>query len=473
MIHKLLDIGTENLQDTKTIVNLVQNTFYTYGNIIVVINHEEGYIVDIENRETTLAPIFSTFIKRLDVPFHFSKKLLSQNMKVIINANQLKKYTVGVDLSLTEAKIIIKNNELTYLKPYKRQNRALNKLTNTFMTHYPLKSLIGAIVAGNIKPQKQNFIYQVLISGFGKSLIIESLIQSSIGYEVKLATLANSKQNNIYNIEAIAESLCLIEDEFRRVDSSLFDITFNAHINEKFKTGKRVQIPLKLLFSANKANVDELEAQADSRFKTIDVRNILPITAKDWYEDIKQDGKKVIQSLTADIPTLVTQCIKEVLSTGKEMNDYIKEIEDFLLQAQKRDKAQLDRMKKEGDKSVINVLNDEFAEKMRDDIFDILYSASPDTLKDMKIPREYIIKTDDYLFIRQPKKTISKALYFATTSDKAKQYMSFYTDFELMENLVKDHKKIPKKTNGKPNKGILIYAPKDQKEISFFDEMEA
>jgi len=155
------------------------------------------------------------------------------------------------------------------------------------------------------------------------------------------------------------------------------------------------------------------------------------------------------------------------------MNDYIKEIEDFLLQAQKRDKAQLDRMKKEGDKSVINVLNDEFAEKMRDDIFDILYSASPDTLKDMKIPREYIIKTDDYLFIRQPKKTISKALYFATTSDKAKQYMSFYTDFELMENLVKDHKKIPKKTNGKPNKGILIYAPKDQKEISFFDEMEA
>ena len=440
--NSMYDFGTATTEDRDKIIKYIQERLFVYGKSYIAKVDNSGFVM--VNDFEAIKPIAYKIIEDMknDLNIFFSMKQVSIYIKTLIQDNEIDSIENRVDLESKNDSIHIKDNVLYVLNAYKRPLKPKTPLVERFCTHYPFKSLIGLIVDGYINPRKDSFVYQVFPSNFGKSLIIEALIQGGLATEVEsLYSLSDPKQNNIYSVNRLSNTICVIEDEFYNAHDKLKGITFKADVSVKFKKSQTVYMGLKLLFGANRVPLSN-DPQFINRFHVLDFNKQKPITEKEWYK--KAGGKKVIKALAEYTPTLVDE-VKSEIEAGKNFYDYLAEIKAFFNKNNKNaDKKLSPKIIKEERQKIENEINlsaeekiTNFNREMFDLIYDLVTSINETEYQRIGILSDTIIKKDDgVVLIKRGKSSVKKILSFALADkQEVNSYMNNWKNFTSHEGV--------------------------------------
>ena len=472
--NSMFDFGTATTSDRDKIIEYIQERLFTYGKSYIAKVDNSGFIM--VNDFEAIKPIAYKIIEDMknDLNIFFSMKQVSIYIKTLIQDNEIDSIENKVDLESKRDSIVVKDNILYVLKAYNRPLKPKTPIVDKFMSHYPIKSLIGIIVDGYINPRKDSFVYQVFPSNFGKSLIIEALIQGGLATEVEsLYSLSDPKQNNIYSVNRLSNTICVIEDEFYTAHDKLKNITFKADISVKFKKSQTVYMGTKLLFGANRVSLSN-DPQFINRFHILDYTKERPITEKDWYR--KTSGKKVIEALAEYIPTMVEE-VRGEIKKGKNFYDYLAEIRAFFnkdtTEKTNTEIIEEERIKIENE---INLTAEEkitnFNQEMFNLIYDLVSSIKIDEYQRIGVLSDTIIKKDDGVIqIKRGKSSIKKILSFALADrQEVNSYMNNWKNFTDYEG-VNFNKAV--KIDGKTVRVLELTPPRNNEpEILILDQDE-
>ena len=438
----MFDFGTATSSDRDLILDYLREKLFVYGKSYLAKVDDKGFLM--VNDFDAIKPIAFRIVEDMKEKLNifFSIKQVNSQLKTIIQSNEIDEIVNQMDLEIETNNYQIKNNRLYVLNAYKRPLKPKTPLVDRFMSHYPLKALIGVLVDGYINPRKDSFVYQIFPSNFGKSLIIEMLIQAGLATEVEsLYSLSNPKENNIYSVQQLSSSICVVEDEFFTVHDKIKNITFKAPISVKFKKSQVVKMGVKLMFGANRVELSN-DPQFLNRFHVLDFSNHRPITEKEWYK--KAGGRKTIKEVSEYIPTLVN-LVKKEIQDGKGFYDYLAEIKGFFSTNNNASskKEVIETIRDEIEKE-INQTAEEKQEKFNREMFEIIYdlvsSIKTDEYQRIGILSDTIIKKDDGIIqIKRGKSSVKKILSFALSSkQEVNSYMNNWKNFIKYSCVVAD-----------------------------------
>ena len=436
-INHMFNFGTTTAGDRDKVLAYLRERLFTYGRSYIAKTDDAGFIM--VNDYEAIVPIAHHVIEKMkdDLNIFFSIKQVSQQLKTIIQSNEIDEIVNQVDITSKEDTYKVEGDNLVITNGYNKPKGEFTRTVANFLSHYPLKALLGIIMDGYINPRKDSFVYQIFPSNFGKSLIIEILRKAGLAEEVEsLYSLADPKQNNIYSVSKLSKTICVIEDETFSIHEKIKNITFKSNVNIKFKKAQTVKMGVKLMFGANRVQIPS-DPQFANRFHVLDFSGQKPITEKDWYKEV--GGRKVIEEVSAFVPNLVETILAE-MEEGKNFYDYLAEIKVFFNTTKEEEtyKEKLKETKAEIEKELSKTTEEkqaDFNKEMLDMIVDIAASINPDEYQRVGILSDTIIKDDNRICLRRGKSSVKKLLSFLLDKQEVNIYMSNWKHFVSMEEV--------------------------------------
>jgi len=457
MLSTLVDFGCETPEQTEEIIKIIQNTFYQYGKKILIVKDNE--ILTYKKDKIIIPTITQNFIRTIEVNFHFSNKKVMQFVPLIIETNTIKDYRVSRDILATSDKAYIRDNILYHKRGFKRVYKPLSNLTKAFMTHYPLKALIGAIVSYHISPSQKPYLFQLLPFGYGKDIIIEALCSSGIAYDTSFTNTNVKKLYHLDNYEAFEASICQAELGYTITKREVLKHKSDILLERPFSFSVRVPLGLRVILGSEhtKATITDREVLYSTTIQ--DYRDLLPLEAKQWFKYINNDKSILLNALIEDMPSLTTMVLEEIIRANKKESDYLDEMDKFFSTLKTQQQEEIRRYNSTLGYAIGNTQYIEQVKTMQKIIYNTLFYANKEALRAIGIKDNtiYIIGKD--IFIRRPRPTITALLFHVLPNQEAREYIKLYDHLRDNTAITVNYMKRAKKFQGKVLKGILLKEP--------------